>query len=181
MGGYPPGAEVTGKLPPFDPCGPWVAGILRGPFARVCVPGLGPLPKYSLRREHFFPGFQQVLSGSVADPPPRRPRVWDCRPPRPPREDPGAPGDFQAASLSSESARPAGSPGLWAVGWESAVCTGRCTSWFSWAALGKPQVRLLKVLSVKPPLRVEEGRKHRIWSLMPRSLRSATCWACDLL
>lgn len=70
MGGSPPGAEVTGKLPPFDPCGPWVAGILRGPFARVCVPGLGPLPRYSLRREHFFPGFQQVLSGSVVTPPP---------------------------------------------------------------------------------------------------------------
>ena len=66
----PPAAEVTGKLPPFDPCGPWVAGDrLRPLFPSLgCVLSLGVLPKYCLRRGSSFPVFQQVLTGDLGTP-----------------------------------------------------------------------------------------------------------------
>lgn len=107
----PPAAEVTGKLPPFDPCGPWVAGDrLRPLFPSLgCVLALGTLLRYSLRRGSSFPVFQQVLSGDLGTP--FSPQwVGGCGQ----RGPPGASGDFGARALSlwSESAGLAGSPGL---------------------------------------------------------------------
>ena len=64
-------SHVTrGRLPPFDPCGPWVAkDRLRPLFPSLgSVLALGALLRYSLRRGSSFPVFQQVLSGDLGTP-----------------------------------------------------------------------------------------------------------------
>lgn len=104
-----------GRLPPFDPCGPWVAGDgLRTLFPSLgSVLALGALLRYSLRRGSSFPVFQQVLSGNLDTPfsPQWLGGCGQCGPP-------GASGDFGARALSlwSESAGLAGSPR--AMSWE---------------------------------------------------------------
>ncbi|XDB65006.1 hypothetical protein AB1E18_018302 [Capra hircus] len=79
----PPAAEVTGKLPPFDPCGPWVAGDrLRPLFPSLgCVLALGALLRYSLRRGSSYPVFQQNSNTKLAFAAVSGLPSWWCFPP----------------------------------------------------------------------------------------------------
>lgn len=84
------GQRLPGSCRPSTPAGPGLRGSSRGPFAVLgAACPLWALFPNTLQRGHSFPGFQQVLSGSVAIPPrgtglwaseaaPRRPR-GGCR------------------------------------------------------------------------------------------------------
>lgn len=93
------------EAPPFDPCGPWVAGDRLRPFFLLwaaCL--LWVLSSDTLRRGSSFPVFQQVLSGDLGTP--FSPQwVGGCGQQGGP---PGASGDFGARALSLERVRWAG-------------------------------------------------------------------------
>ena len=156
----PPGAEVTGKLPPFDPCGPWVAGDpLKALFPfQGCGLARGPLPSYCLRRGRSFPGFNRYWAGTWRPlSPPRGTGLWTAGAAR---DDPGAAGDFSGASLP----RCQGAPGC-RLGVSSLV-----ERVYFLVFLGRPRKTpgpIFKVFFInKASSQGWVGKKHGIWNLM---------------
>lgn len=79
-GGPPPGAEVTGKLPPFDPCGAWIVGdppeaLLPSQGLRTCC---GPSLQIHPAKGTFFLRVSTGTERVRGDP-----GVRDWEPPRP--------------------------------------------------------------------------------------------------